>query len=117
VPAFEKRQRQFEKVRLTRFEFKFLPALRRWASRTKFFIVSSKRSRLGEDDPGSALGTSYARARNAIRHPPIIFVSSGGAVAAIPVWAILASTLVLFSCIRIMGGKRLKGIEDPSSWR
>jgi hypothetical protein len=37
--AVRKAEEQFENVRLTRFEFKFLPALRRWAARTKFVFV------------------------------------------------------------------------------
>jgi hypothetical protein len=72
VATLEKRQWQLKDPRFTDFEFKFLPTLRRWATRPELCLAFSKFGLLSDNNPSPTSGTRDARARNAISHSKII---------------------------------------------
>ena len=74
VATLEKRQRHFKNPRLASLEFKFLPTVRRRATRAELClgIGFSHFGLLSNHNPRPALRTGDARARNAIRHERII---------------------------------------------
>ena len=102
VATLEKRQRHFENPRLTSLEFKFLPTLRRRATRPELCLAFSKFGLLSDNNPSPTSGTRDARARNAISHFKIIgrFASWTS-----PFWRSIPGSILSrpqFFCIRLI---------------